>query len=54
MKRIGLLGGMSWEPSAEYHRLVKQATRERLGGLHSPDCLRRSVDNPPLDRWDGS
>ena len=44
MKRIGLLGGMSWESSAEYYRLVNEATRERLGGLHSSDCLLRSVD----------
>ena len=44
MKRIGLLGGMSWESSAEYYRLVNEATRERLGGLHSADCLLRSVD----------
>ena len=44
MKRIGLLGGMSWESSAEYYRLINQATRDRLGGLHSADCLLRSVD----------
>jgi hypothetical protein len=44
MKRIGLLGGMSWESSAEYYRLINEATRDRLGGLHSADCLRRSVD----------
>lgn len=42
MKRIGLPGGMSWESSAEYHRLITEATRERLGGLHSADCLLRS------------
>src|SRR3954454_9711877 len=35
---------MSWESSAEYYRLVNEATRERLGGLHSADCLLRSVD----------
>jgi aspartate racemase len=44
MKRIGLLGGMSWESSAEYYRLVNEAVRDRLGGLHSADCLLRSVD----------
>jgi aspartate racemase len=44
VKRIGLLGGMSWESSAEYYRLVNEATRQRLGGLHSADCLLRSVD----------
>ncbi len=44
MKRIGLLGGMSWESSAEYYRFVNQAVRDRLGGLHSADCLLGSVD----------
>jgi aspartate racemase len=44
VKRIGLLGGMSWESSAEYYRFVNEAVRGRLGGLHSADCLLRSVD----------
>ena len=44
MRRIGLLGGMSWESSAEYYRLINEATRDRLGGLHSADCLLRSID----------
>ncbi len=58
MKRIGLLGGMSWESSAEYYRFVNEATRERLGGLHSADCVMRSVDFAGVerlqreDRWD--
>jgi aspartate racemase len=58
MKRIGLLGGMSWESSAEYYRLVNEATRDRLGGLHSADCVLRSVDFAAVerlqreDRWD--
>jgi aspartate racemase len=44
VKRIGLLGGMSWESSSEYYRLLNQEVRERCGGLHSADCLLRSVD----------
>jgi aspartate racemase len=58
VKRIGLLGGMSWESSIEYYRLVNEATRERLGGLHSADCLLRSVDFTEIEalqregRWD--
>src|SRR5213592_863854 len=44
MKRIGLLGGMSWESSAVYYRLINEATRARLGGLHSAQCLLRSLD----------
>jgi aspartate racemase len=41
---IGLLGGMSWESSAEYYRLINELVRERLGGLHSARCLLASVD----------
>jgi aspartate racemase len=58
VKRIGLLGGMSWESSAEYYRLVNEMVRERLGGLSSADCLLRSVDFAPVEemqragRWD--
>src|SRR4051794_41944748 len=58
MKRIGLLGGMSWESSIEYYRLVNEITRERLGGLHSADCLLRSGDFADIEglqrdgRWD--
>jgi aspartate racemase len=44
MKRIGLLGGMSWESSAEYYRFVNEAVRDRLGALQSAACLLRSVD----------
>jgi aspartate racemase len=44
VKCIGLIGGMSWESSAVYYRLVNELVRERLGGLHSADCLLRSVD----------
>jgi aspartate racemase len=41
---IGLLGGMSWESSAEYYRLANQLVRDRLGGLHSARILLASVD----------
>jgi aspartate racemase len=44
MKRIGLLGGMSWESSAQYYRLANEEIRTRCGGLHSADLLLRSVD----------
>ena len=49
VRRIGLLGGMSWESSAEYYRLVNEAARDRLGGLHSADCVLRSVDFAEID-----
>jgi aspartate racemase len=58
MKRIGLLGGMSWESTAEYYRFVNEAVRDRLGGLRSADCLLRSVDFAEIEqlqrtaRWD--
>jgi aspartate racemase len=41
---IGMLGGMSWESSAEYYRLANVAVRERLGGLHSARILLASVE----------
>lgn len=44
MKRIALLGGMSWESSIEYERIINTAVRERLGGAHSADLLVRSYD----------
>jgi aspartate racemase len=49
---------MSWESSIEYYRLVNEIARDRFGGLHSADCLLRSVDFAEIevlqreDRWD--
>ncbi|SOE15919.1 aspartate racemase [Streptomyces sp. 2323.1] len=50
MKTIGLLGGMSWESTAEYYRLLNELTRERLGGLHSSRCVLYSVDFAEIER----
>ena len=44
MKVIGLIGGMSWESTAEYYRIINQSVKERLGGLHSARILLYSVD----------
>jgi aspartate racemase len=44
MRTIGLLGGMSWESSIEYYRMLNEAVRERQGGLHSAECVMWSVD----------
>ncbi|MGG6239517.1 aspartate/glutamate racemase family protein [Nodosilinea sp. AN01ver1] len=44
MKTIGLIGGMSWESSLEYYRILNQTTRARLGGLHSAKLILFSVD----------
>lgn len=44
MKTIGLIGGMSWESSAEYYRIINETTKEKLGGLHSARTVMVSVD----------
>jgi len=44
VKRIGILGGMSWESSVEYERVMNVAVRERLGGAHSADLVVRNYD----------
>ncbi|MFE6164558.1 aspartate/glutamate racemase family protein [Streptomyces sp. NPDC056486] len=50
MKTIGLIGGMSWESSAEYYRLLNELVRERLGGLHSARCVLYSVDFAEIEQ----
>jgi aspartate racemase len=50
VKTIGLLGGMSWESSALYYRLLNESVREQLGGLHSARCVLLSVDFPEIER----
>ena len=58
MKVIGLIGGMSWESSMEYYRLINQGIKEKLGGLHSCKCLMYSVDFAEIEtlqhqgKWD--
>lgn len=44
MRTIGMLGGMSWESSAEYYRIANEMVRERLGGVHSARIILDSVD----------
>ena len=44
MKTIGLIGGMSWESSLEYYRIINEGVKKRLGGFHSAECLMYSVD----------
>ena len=44
VKTIGLIGGMSWESSVEYYRIINESVKERLGGLHSAKCIMYSVD----------
>jgi len=58
MKRIGLIGGMSWESSVEYYRLINEEVKLRLGGLHSAECLLYSLDFDKIEfymrteQWD--
>jgi len=44
MKTIGLIGGMSWESSSVYYRIINEEVKRRLGGLHSARCIMYSVD----------
>lgn len=44
MKTIGLLGGMSWESTQTYYRLINEGVKSRLGGLHSAKLVLYSVD----------
>ncbi|UCF06173.1 MAG: aspartate/glutamate racemase family protein [bacterium] len=58
MKVIGLLGGMSWESTLTYYRIINEGVRARLGGSHSAECVIYSVDFEPVEqlqhegRWD--
>lgn len=58
MKTIGLIGGMSWESTAHYYRVINQETSRLRGGLHSAPLLIDSVDFAPIaemqsaGRWD--
>lgn len=58
LKTIGLIGGMSWESSLEYYRIINETTKLKLGGLHSAKCLMYSVDFEEIkelqhqDKWE--
>ncbi|MFO8089222.1 MAG: aspartate/glutamate racemase family protein [Desulfatiglandaceae bacterium] len=58
MKKIGMIGGMSWESSAEYYRLINLKVREAIGGLHSAECIMYSFDFADIEllqssgKWD--
>ena len=51
MKVIGLLGGMSWESSVEYYRIINEEVKRKLGGLHSARCLLYSVDFDEIEQY---
>jgi aspartate racemase len=58
MKTIGMIGGMSWESSIEYYRIINETVRTELGGLHSAKSIMVSVEFAEIealqhqDRWD--
>ena len=60
MKTIGLLGGMSWESTIAYYRLINQGVKNSLGGLHSAKIAMYSVDFGPIEKlqhdgdWNGA
>ena len=60
MKTIGLVGGMSWESTVTYYKIINECVKERLGGLHSAKILLYSVDFAEIERcqaageWDKS
>ena len=60
MKTLGLIGGMSWESTVPYYRLINQTVKEQLGGLHSARLLLYSVDFAQIEKlqhagdWDAA
>lgn len=60
MRTVGLLGGMSWESSALYYRVLNETVRARVGGLHSAPCVLHSFDFAEVEAlqaagdWDGA
>lgn len=50
MKKIGMLGGMSWESSLEYYRIMNEEVKTILGGTHSANCLLYSFDFQQIER----
>jgi aspartate racemase len=60
MKTIGLLGGMSWESTVGYYRVINEGVKKSLGGLHSAKIALYSVDFDPIEKlqheedWEGT
>ena len=60
MKTVGLLGGMSWESTVPYYRIINEEVKRRLGGLHSAKIILYSVDFQPIEElqhsgdWDAT
>ena len=60
MKTIGLIGGMSWESTIPYYRILNETVKQQLGGLHSAKVVLYSVDFHEIERlqhagdWDAA
>jgi len=50
MKKIGLLGGMSWESSLDYYKIINEEIKQKLGGLHSAKIILNSIDFEPIEK----
>ena len=51
MKTIGLIGGMSWESTIPYYKIINEVVKDKLGGLHSAKILMYSVDFSEFEQW---
>ncbi len=54
MKKIGMLGGMSWESTSTYYKLINEEIKQRLGGLHSAKIILSSVDFEEIEKFQHS
>ncbi|XOB61655.1 aspartate/glutamate racemase family protein [Campylobacterota bacterium DY0563] len=54
MKKIGMLGGMSWESTSTYYKLINEEIKNRLGGLHSAKIILSSVDFEEIEKFQHS
>ncbi len=53
MRRLGLIGGMTWHSTVDYYRLINAGVQEKLGGSHSADLLLLSIDFEPVEDMQG-
>ena len=51
MKKIGLIGGMSWESTQEYYKMINEYTNQKLGGLNSAECILWSVNFEEIELY---
>jgi aspartate racemase len=53
MRRLGLIGGMTWHSTVDYYRLINEGVHARLGGAHSADLILISIDFEPVEEMQG-